>query len=146
MVGEGNEKEEGLKLAQELGLGDKVIFLPFRQDVPAILSAADLFVLPSLWEGFPIALLEAMAMGKAIIATAADGTSEIIIDGYNGILPDPGRLEDSLAETMLSLAADPERCRTLGRHARETIDRQFSARHMTRQVEALYLKLAASRK
>ncbi len=69
MVGDGDQKPEALEMVKQLGITDQVIFAPFRQDVPDVLAAADVFVLPSLWEGLPIGLLEAMAMGKAIIGT-----------------------------------------------------------------------------
>jgi glycosyltransferase involved in cell wall biosynthesis len=68
MVGDGEQKEEAIRLIQKLGIQDKVILQPFRQDIPDVLAAVDIFVLPSLWEAFPIALLEAMSMGKAVLA------------------------------------------------------------------------------
>ncbi|HUQ64514.1 MAG TPA: glycosyltransferase, partial [Flavitalea sp.] len=77
MVGDGDEKEAAIKIITESGLGENITLCSFRQDVPDVLAAADIFVLPSLWEGLPIGLLEAMAMGKAIIASNVDGTSEI---------------------------------------------------------------------
>jgi glycosyltransferase involved in cell wall biosynthesis len=74
MVGDGEQKEKAIELIHELGLQDKVNLQPFRQDVPELLASSDIFVLPSLWEAFPIALLEAMSMGKAVIGTNVDGT------------------------------------------------------------------------
>ncbi len=85
MVGEGEQREKAIGLIRDLGLEDKVILQPFRQDVPDVLAASDIFVLPSLWEAFPIALLEAMSMGKAVIGTNVDGTPEMVEDGENGL-------------------------------------------------------------
>lgn len=141
MVGDGDQKAEALTLVQELGIVDKVIFEKFRQDVPDVLAAADIFVLPSLWEGLPIGLLEAMAMGKAIIGTRVDGTSEVLQHGQNGILLEVEGLEQSLAEALLSLAADPQQRERLGKGARSTISTTYSATTMTRQIEAIYTKL-----
>jgi glycosyltransferase involved in cell wall biosynthesis len=141
MVGDGDQKPEALALVQQLGIADKVVFEKFRQDVPDVLAAADIFVLPSLWEGLPIGLLEAMAMGKAIIGTRVDGTSEVIQHNQNGLLLDVEGLEQHLAEALLTLAADPEKCRMLGKAARATISNTYSASTMTRQIEEIYLKL-----
>ncbi|MES1160722.1 MAG: glycosyltransferase family 4 protein, partial [Bacteroidota bacterium] len=90
MVGDGDQKGEATRIVETAGLHDKITFWPFRQDVPDILAAADIFVLPSLWEGLPIGLLEAMAMGKAVIATNVDGTKEVVQDQHNGLLIESG--------------------------------------------------------
>src|SRR5690606_27417924 len=105
MVGEGEQKEAALQLVKEQGNGKHITFLPFRQDVPDLLAAGDIFVLPSLWEGLPIGLLEAMSMGKAIIATRVDGTSEIIMNNENGLLTEPGNTAD-LSSSLLRLSTD----------------------------------------
>jgi glycosyltransferase involved in cell wall biosynthesis len=85
MVGDGDQKQEAVELIAKEGTGDQITLVPFRLDVPDIIAAADIYVLPSLWEGLPIALLEAMAMGKAVIGTKVDGTSEVIQDRENGL-------------------------------------------------------------
>src|ERR1700722_19582099 len=108
MVGEGEQREQAVELIRQLGIGDKVILQPFRQDVPDVLAAADIFVLPSLWEGLPIALLEAMSMGKAVIGTAVDGTREMIRDGENGILIGTEKMEKELREAIIRLCGDRE--------------------------------------
>ena len=108
MVGDGDQQAEAIELAKESGLADRIIFQSFRQDVPDVLAAADIFVLPSLWEGLPIGLLEAMAMGKAIIGTQVDGTSEVIHPHENGLLLSLENLEDNLAAAIIELATDPD--------------------------------------
>ena len=75
--------------ADRLGVGDRVTFLGFRRDMDALLSACDLVVLPSLYEGLPLALIEAMAAGQAVVATDIGGTRELVVDGETGILVPP---------------------------------------------------------
>lgn len=140
MVGDGDQKTEALEMVKQLGIAEQVIFAPFRQDVPDVLAAADIFVLPSLWEGLPIGLLEAMAMGKAIIGTKVDGTSEVIQHNVNGLLVPVATLDDTLPQTILQLT-DPALHERLGREARATISATYSATTMTRQIEGLYDKL-----
>ena len=140
MVGEGDQKPQALEMVKQLGIADQVIFVPFRQDVPDVLAAADIFVLPSLWEGLPIGLLEAMSMGKAIIGTQVDGTSEVIQHNVNGLLLPVETLDDTLPQTIIQLT-DPALRTRLGQQARATISSTYSAATMTRQIEAIYNKL-----
>lgn len=139
MVGDGDLKEQGVQLVAEAGEEGKAItLLPFRQDVPEVLAAADIFVLPSLWEGLPIGLLEAMAMGKAIIATSVDGTGEVMRDGENGLLIGRERLVDELSEALVQMGEDKELRRKLGEKARETVSEQYNLSVMARTVEKIY--------
>lgn len=144
MVGDGDEKKAALMLAKELSVEENIIFLPFREDVPDILHAADIFILPSLWEGLPIGLLEAMSMGKAVIATNVDGTCEIVRHQQNGFLIEPGDLENELAAAIQLLAADPGLRKKFGAHATETVSSHFNVAHMTRQIENIYTSLYMS--
>ncbi len=141
MVGDGDQKKAALILAKQLSVENNIIFLPFRQDVPAILQAADIFVLPSLWEGLPIGLLEAMSMGKAVIATNVDGTSEIVRHHDNGYLIEVDNLENELAEAIKLLATDRVLRHKYGGHAIETVKNHFNATIMTRQIENIYTSL-----
>lgn len=141
MVGDGDQKATALQMVKDLQIENKVIFQPFRQDVPDVLKASDIFILPSLWEGLPIGLLEAMAMGKAIIGTQVDGTSEVIRDNENGVLISTDGLEGNLAKAIVGLAADSELRRRLGEAARNTVSASFSAGNMTREIEGIYMKL-----
>jgi glycosyltransferase involved in cell wall biosynthesis len=140
MVGDGDEKEAGVGLARELGLEDKVRFEAFRQDVPDVLGAADIFVLPSLWEGLPIGLLEAMAMRKAVIGTRVDGTREVLQDGVNGLMVEPGDVE-ALALAIVRLARDRELRESLRAKAFQTVRQRFDAATMTGEIEAIYTKV-----
>ncbi|MEP6711833.1 MAG: glycosyltransferase family 4 protein [Ferruginibacter sp.] len=138
MVGEGDDKSEALEMAKKLGINNNIHFLPFRQDVPDLLAAADIFVLPSLWEGLPIGLLEAMSMGKAVIATRVDGTSEIIQDKQNGLLIETQNLVDDLTNAISILSGDENMRKQLGKNAIETVRKNFNAASMTRKIEKVY--------
>ncbi len=144
MVGDGELREQVVALVAELGLGDRVILQPFRQDVPDILAGSDIFVLPSLWEGAPIALLEAMSMGKAVIGTAVEGTSETIRNEENGLLIGTKNLEQDLVAAILRLCEDAELRVRLQREAVTSIYNKFNIETVARQNEELYLRLTGA--
>jgi glycosyltransferase involved in cell wall biosynthesis len=141
MVGDGDQKQEAIELVQKKSLDTYITLQPFRQDVPAVLASADIFVLPSLWEGLPIGLLEAMAMGKAIIASNVDGTSEIIKNEQNGLLVETENLVPNLSNALISLSGDESKRSRFGKKAIETIQKKYSATEMTRQIEQIYVSL-----
>lgn len=141
MVGDGDEKAAALEFVKKAGIENRVIFQNFRQDVPDVLAAADIFILPSLWEGLPIGLLEAMSMGKAIIASNVDGTTDIIENNSNGCLIELADLNDHLPNAIVAMASDETLRRRLGEKARETVKHNFNAAEMTRQIEKEYDKL-----
>ncbi|HVU95093.1 MAG TPA: glycosyltransferase family 4 protein [Puia sp.] len=145
MVGDGDLKEQGVMLVEQYGLQDKVTFTSFRQDVPDVLAAADIFVLPSLWEGLPIGLLEAMAMGKAVIASDVDGTAEVIRDRVNGRLVSTEELVPALSRVLIELANDPVERRKMGERAMESINEKYNVEAMTEQIEGIYLEIAAKK-
>jgi glycosyltransferase involved in cell wall biosynthesis len=138
MVGDGDEKAQALQMITAAQAADRITLLPFRADVPDILAAADVYVLPSLWEGFPIGLLEAMAMGRAIIASDVDGNNDVMMHKENGLLVSPTNLENDLEKSILSLAADREPRQKLGEMARYTVVNRFDEETMTREIEAIY--------
>lgn len=140
MVGDGEQKQEALDLARAWGLEDKIIFQSFRQDVPHVLAAADVFVLPSLWEGLPIGLLEAMSMGKAIVATDVDGTREVIRNNDNGLLIETGNV-DALAKALVRVCRDKALRAIISENARKTVQKDFNAEVMTRKIEQVYLNV-----
>ncbi len=141
LVGDGELKEAMEKAIAQSPVRNRIILSPPRSDIPALLATTDIFVLPSLWEGLPIALLEAMAMGKAIIASAADGTREIMVHGENGYMIPIEGLEDNLEKALVTLAGDKELRVKLGHGARATITENFDAGKMTRQVEKVYTEI-----
>lgn len=140
MVGEGELKQTAIDTANSLGLSDYVVFDNFRQDVPAVLNAVDIYCLPSLWEGFPIGVLEAMAMGKAVIASDVDGTREAVRHEENGLLV-PAKNITALANAIMQLASDVALRERLALSARNTILAEYNVAGMTRKIEAVYRDL-----
>jgi len=138
MVGEGDLKSEAVALAKNLNLTkETLIFDNFRQDVPDLLHAIDIYCLPSLWEGLPIGLLEAMAMQKVVIASPIDGTKEAIIDGMNGIHVQVGNPQ-KLADVILSIHKNKELQKKLSENAIKTIYEKFTLDVMVRNIENQY--------
>ncbi|MBE0575113.1 MAG: glycosyltransferase family 4 protein [Desulfuromonadales bacterium] len=136
------ELEEHLKtLTQELGISEHVTFLGFRRDVPQILNALDVFLLPSLREGLPLSLLEAMAAGRPVIASRVGGIPEIFDATEMGCLVEPASVDD-LTAAMLSIArvSNEERMR-LGANARARALDTFSARQMITGYEDVYAEV-----
>lgn len=109
----------------------------FRTDIPDVLNAIDVYCLPSLWEGLSIALLEAMAMKKAIIATPTDGTSELLHNEENGLII-PFNDDNTLAESITILANSKERCIQYGYSARSLIENRFNGKHVAEDVLKIY--------
>jgi glycosyltransferase involved in cell wall biosynthesis len=108
MAGEGALLEASRALAEKLGIGARVSFLGLLERVPEMLSACDLFALASHWEGAPMAVIEAMAAGLPVVATAVGGVPELVVDGENGLLTPPGDAE-ALAAALAALADGPEK-------------------------------------
>lgn len=140
LIGDGELKNKVVNLVHKLGLTDKVIFLGFRQDVPDILNAIDIYCLPSLWEGLPIGVLEAMAMGKAVVASAVDGTREVIENGRNGLLV-AKQSPEKLAEALTGLISNRFMRDQLGAAAQYTITKEFGVHDMVRNIEQVYQRV-----
>jgi glycosyltransferase involved in cell wall biosynthesis len=126
--------------ARELGVEGTVRFLGLRRDMPCIYRAVDLFVQPSLWEGLPLALLQAMGAGLPVVATEVGGSLEVIEDGVNGRLVPPGRAGE-LAGAILELYRQPEARARMGEEARQTVAARYSQEVMLRRLESLYLEV-----
>ena len=109
----------------------------FRTDVPDLLHTIDVYCLPSLGEGLSIALLEAMAMKKPIIATPTDGTRELIQNGKNGIVI-PFNNTLALTDAILTLANSSEKCKLYGQSAQSLIEKRFNARRVAEMVSQIY--------
>jgi len=124
----------------ELALVNYVVFLGHRNDISNILSISNLFVLPSLAEGLPLALLEAMAMGVPVIATDLPIMREIIVNNKTGVLV-PIKNSFSIAKAILELLTDLPRAAEIGIAGKYIVARQYNAKHMVKQIEDLYLHL-----
>jgi len=140
VVGDGPLRDQLFKEANELGINNNVSFMGDRKDVPDLLAHFDLFVLPSLWEGTPRALLEAMAAGVPIIATGVDGNSEVIEDGRNGLLVKPK--DPALLESAIMRAIKSEILRKgIGISAQKDVINNYSLGKMVKTYESLYDEL-----
>ena len=140
IVGDGPLRPELETKCRELGLERVCIFTGVRTDVPNLLSIMDVFVLPSLSEGFGIALLEAMAMGKPVVATRIGGIPEVVEDGVTGLLVQPGDPK-TLANGILEMLSDKERSLEMGRRGREVVSKHFTLESMVAEMEKVYLAL-----
>lgn len=137
MIGEGDLKEEAIKLTKESNLTASVRFENFRNDVPDILAALDIYCLPSLWEGLPLGVLEAMASEKIVVASSVDGTREVINHGQNGYLFSSGDYEQlsRLLEEGCQKNATNEKIRL---NAIKTIQDGFTVEKMVSKTERVY--------
>lgn len=137
IVGDGPMRDELLELHTALKLKEHVDFLGERHDVPELLAEADLFVLSSLKEGLSLTLLEAMAMGLAVVATDVGGNREVVIPERTGLLV-PSQSPEKLAEAIIGLVRRPEVVREMGRQGRALVEEQFSLGQMVSGYEELY--------
>ena len=136
-VGEGDMDSDVDAYITDHHLGDYLFRSKFRTDVPDVLKTIDVYCLPSLWEGLSIALLEAMAMGKAIVATPTDGTRELIADRENGLVV-PFNDAARLADTILELGCDPQLFSHCSIGARALVAERFDARRVADSVMRIY--------
>jgi glycosyltransferase involved in cell wall biosynthesis len=144
IVGGGRRLEEIKQAAAEAGLAGKVLFLGSRPDVPDLLRAMDIFVLPSYSEGVSLALLEAMAAGLPVIATAVGGTPEAVTEGVTGLLIPPQDAE-ALAGALERLLSDPTWGQKLGENARKMVAEKFSLERLGREINEIYGELVAKK-
>ena len=140
LAGEGPERQSLELQANELGLHSRVLFLGYRNDIPDLLALCDLFVLPSVYEGMPIALIEAMGAGKPVIATDLPGCKELITHGENGwIIPAADSL--TLADSIQMLLKIPWLAHRLGQAGQAYVRERLSMDIVTRRITQLYTEL-----
>ncbi len=125
VAGAGPQESEARQLAAELGISERVHWLGRRSDVPSLMRASTLLVLPSLWEGMPNAVLEAMAAGLPVVASRIDGTVELVTPGLTGWLFEPGN-EASLFETLRAALDSPDLWREFADRSQVTVRKHFS--------------------
>jgi len=143
LVGAGPLEDEMKQKAALIPLGGRLIFTGARKDVACMLSAMDIFLFMSLWEGLPNVVLEAMAMKLPVISTAAGGVPEVITDGINGRII-PYKDSETAAEVIQELMADADLRERLGRAARQKIEMDFSLERMVCEYENFYRGLLQS--
>jgi glycosyltransferase involved in cell wall biosynthesis len=137
----GDQHDSLLDFIEESGLDERVRIVTNRNDIADLLALADVFVMPSLIEGLPMALLEAMSARKPIIASATAGIPEAIVSGREGILVPPGDVR-SLSEALIAMLRDRSMRDALAAGARDRADREFSVKVMADRYEALYERRA----
>ncbi len=139
-AGDGVLRDEVERLVGELGMGSVFRLCGWRRDVTRLLAAMDLFVLTSLFEGLPRAVLQAMAAGVPVVATAVDGTPEVVSHNETGLLVPPSR-PGAVAEAILTLVADEALRSRCVAQAAARLDRAFDIRQMVGDLEDIYLEL-----
>jgi len=137
IIGEGPLEKELKEQASTLGIEGRVSFLGFRNDVLPLIEGFDLFVLSSLHEGIPFALLEAMSLSKPVVCTEVGGLREVIRHGVDGLLVPPSD-PLALAHAVARLLSDPSYSAQLGRAARARIETEYAAEVMARKTRDLY--------
>lgn len=138
-IGGGNMLSYLESISKELGVSDNIVFLGERRDLPEVLRAFDMFIFPSLREGMPGALMEAMAAGLPIVATHIVGVDELIQDEENGLLVTPANSKE-IADCVLRLLQDSKLSSRLGENARKTIENDFTVEKMAERLDEVYLK------
>ncbi len=137
MVGDGPLRPDLEKQRDDLGLQGKAVFTGILRDIPGVLATLDVVTFSSLWEGLPVALLEAMSMGKPLVSTAVGGIPDVIIEGQNGMLV-PKENPEALAEKLITVLKDPALANHLGAAARKTIEERYSSETMHHRILELY--------
>jgi glycosyltransferase involved in cell wall biosynthesis len=140
LAGEGPEREPLERYARELGVEDRIRFLGRRTDIPEVLAASDLMVLPSLCEGLPLSILEAMGARRPVIATDIGGTNEAIVDGTTGLLVPPAD-PPALAAAVRRLLDDPALAALLADAGWRRVAERFTAAAMAARVTSTYDEL-----
>jgi len=146
ILGEGPEAyhQQLVRLVEKHQLSSQVIFAGFQRDVFEFVNSFDVFVLPSLMEGFGIALLEAMAMSKPIVACKVGGVPEFIVDGVTGMLVPP-KNSKALADALISLLGNEQVKSRLGLAARKVAENRFSQETAMQRIQTLYHQVADGR-
>ena len=139
-AGRDDSQGEIPRLARERGVDHALRLLGFCSDTQALIRQCDFLILPSLWEGCPVSVMEALSLGRPVIATRVGGIPELLDSGQEGLLIEP-RAPRELADAILKLATDPERRTQMGEAARARAERDFSVERMTRRIEETYLEL-----
>jgi glycosyltransferase involved in cell wall biosynthesis len=139
-VGDGNLRPQIERQVERLGVDRRVVFTGYRDDVAMLLKSIDVVALPSRWEGLSLALLEAMACRKPVVATRVTGNVDVVIDGETGFLV-PRGVPQALAERIVLLLQDARLRAEFGRNGRERVEKEFSLERMVAQMRSVYQDL-----
>ena len=140
IVGKGPEEENIRSCVERLNLADKVIVAGYRKDIPEVLNILDIFVISSVREGFSLAILEAMAAGKPVIATDVGGNREAVIDGETGFIV-PQKKPLLMASKILNLISNPELRAMMGEKGYQRVVKKFSIGNMLTETSELYSEI-----
>ncbi len=144
MVGDGPDRDRVERLAHELGVVRDCLFPGYQEEIGPFFGAFDVFVLPSANEGTPVTAIEALAAGCPVVATRVGGVPDVVRDGKDGFLVEPGDVE-RLAERLAQLAADPGLRRRLGAAGRARVVPRYGVERLIDDVDALYRRLLAGK-
>lgn len=142
-AGEGSLRGELEKQVAAGGLGECVRFAGYQPDVAAWLALASMAVLPSFYEGLPLAAIESLAAGRPVVATAVDGTPEVVVDGETGLLVPPGDA-GSLARAIVALLESAELRQRMGQAGRRHVLQHFTLQRQVEQTAEFYVSLLAA--
>jgi len=144
VVGDGHLRESLERLARDLGIADRVRFLGARRDLGNLMSAMDMFVMPSLWEGLPLSMVLAMGAGLPVVATRVAGIPEVVQDGTTGLLVPPNDAR-SLGEALAQLVRNQDLRRALGTAAKAAALPRYGVDGYVSSVSALYDRLLSAK-
>jgi glycosyltransferase involved in cell wall biosynthesis len=144
MVGDGPDRDSVETQAYRLGIIRDCLFLGYQDDVAPFYAAFDALVLPSANEGTPVSAIEALASGRPVVATRVGGVPDVVRDGLDGYLVEPGDV-DALAGRLARLAADPDLARRMGEAGRARVRSRYSVERLIDDVDRFYLALLAAK-
>jgi glycosyltransferase involved in cell wall biosynthesis len=140
MVGDGPDRETAERRARQLGIVRDSLFLGYQEDVAPYYAAFDALILPSANEGTPVSVIEALAGGRPVVATEVGGVPDVVRDGVDGFLVEPGDV-DAMADRLAQLAADADLRRRMGAAGSASVRERYSVERLLGDVDALYRSL-----
>ena len=144
LVGDGPDRDHLEQFAHELGVVKRCLFVGYQEDVARFYSAIDALLLPSVNEGTPVSVIEALAAQRPAVATRVGGTPDVIRDGVDGFLVEVGDA-DALSDRLAELAADPERRARMGADGRARVLGRYAVERLVDDIDRLYRELLAAR-
>ncbi len=144
MVGDGPDRDAVERRAHQLGIVRDSLFLGYQEEVASYYAAFDALILPSANEGTPVSAIEALAGGRPVVATRVGGVPDVVRDGIDGFLVEPGDV-DAMAERLSALAADPPLRHRMGEAGRASVHERYSVERLLDDIDALYRRLLAAK-